>query len=397
MGNVRIRRYISKILYKRLFFKYRKYIGRQIETSNKSNKIVLISHDSSDSGAVVLLLEMVKEFHRLNFEILVLTKNYGPLIRKASDYACVNVFHSISRFEKIIKKAYKSKYRNVICNTVVTGDLVPILKMNLFSVITLVHELPNTIHLLEVENNALSLAQYSDTVIFPSNYVLDKFPFKKYVTDKSLIRPQGLNFVPDITISKRDAKIRLEELFEIPEVNTIILCVGVGNERKGFDIFLDLARMCKCGDISFVWVGDYSKQIYESKLKYYNTKSIDNLFKVGFVEDKETLSYFYSASDIFALTSREDPFPSVVLQAFNVGLPVIAFRDAGGFSDIVIDGVTGYLVEYENVLEMFAKLVSLYENPLKIISLGESAKDKIKNYSFTEYIHFLVNLFEEFT
>ena len=38
----------------------------------------------------------------------------------------------------------------------------------------------------------------------------------------------------------------------------------------------------------------------------------------------------YAAMDVFALTSREDPFPLVMLEAGGHGLPTVCFAGAGG-------------------------------------------------------------------
>ncbi|MBK9020721.1 MAG: glycosyltransferase [Sulfuritalea sp.] len=39
--------------------------------------------------------------------------------------------------------------------------------------------------------------------------------------------------------------------------------------------------------------------------------------------------HLYGGADVFALTSREDPFPSVALEAMDASLPVVAFEGSG--------------------------------------------------------------------
>ena len=41
------------------------------------------------------------------------------------------------------------------------------------------------------------------------------------------------------------------------------------------------------------------------------------------------------AADVYALTSREDPFPSVVMEALDAGLPVVAFRSTTGCENLI--------------------------------------------------------------
>ncbi|MBC7762671.1 MAG: glycosyltransferase [Candidatus Saccharibacteria bacterium] len=51
------------------------------------------------------------------------------------------------------------------------------------------------------------------------------------------------------------------------------------------------------------------------------------------------------------MTSREDPFPSVVLEAMDAEVPVIAFQDATGTQELLERGA-GALVESFDVSAM---------------------------------------------
>ena len=68
-----------------------------------------------------------------------------------------------------------------ICNTVISGDLVKLLKNENYKVITLIHELSGTIKAYNAEEKARNISLYSDTIIFPSKYVKDEF---KDIVDK---------------------------------------------------------------------------------------------------------------------------------------------------------------------------------------------------------------------
>jgi len=74
------------------------------------------------------------------------------------------------------------------------------------------------------------------------------------------------------------------------------------------------------------------------------------------------------------MTSREDPFPSTVLEAMDVEVPVIGFQDAGGFKDIVTEN-TGVLVPYLDVNEMTKAVISLLNDPELRDNLGKNASE----------------------
>jgi glycosyltransferase involved in cell wall biosynthesis len=68
---------------------------------------------------------------------------------------------------------------------------------------------------------------------------------------------------------------------------------------------------------------------------------------------------YYLSSDIFLLTSREDPLPSVVMEAFDAGLPVVGFEGAGGFVEILDGEERGALVSYMNEASMSEAIIRI--------------------------------------
>lgn len=68
------------------------------------------------------------------------------------------------------------------------------------------------------------------------------------------------------------------------------------------------------------------------------------------------------ASDIFVFpTLRVEGLPMVLVEAIFAGLPIVAF-DMGGVSDVVQDGVNGYLLSSGDLIGFKAKLRELVEN-----------------------------------
>jgi glycosyltransferase involved in cell wall biosynthesis len=64
---------------------------------------------------------------------------------------------------------------------------------------------------------------------------------------------------------------------------------------------------------------------------------------------KEQVRWVFNYSDLFILNSSYEGLPHVVLEAMAAKTPVIA-TDVGGTSEVVIDGITGRLVEYKSHL-----------------------------------------------
>jgi len=92
------------------------------------------------------------------------------------------------------------------------------------------------------------------------------------------------------------------------------------------------------------------------------------------------------------MTSREDPFPSVVLEAMNAKVPVVGFKDAGGFQDIVAKE-TGVLVPFEDTSKMSEAVIKLLKNEDTRAVLGDASSKLIReNFIWKDYIYKLLEL-----
>gem|GEM_PF-4201766 len=111
-----------------------------------------------------------------------------------------------------------------------------------------------------------------------------------------------------------------------------MLGAGYADIRKGFDLFLQLWRTSQ-HQAHFVWLGGM-----DTNLKDGLRSELDVALKSGNFHlpgHVRNMSDWLSAADVFVLTSREDPYPSVTLEAVGAGLPCITFKDNGGIPDFL--------------------------------------------------------------
>lgn len=316
-------------------------INKGAEQSTGQKRILLVGHDAHKHGAQMLLLSLATLFNeQFGMEVTVLVKSGGVLVDSYRKVADTHVLSEIGA-EGLDQLLVSRSFEVSICNTCVTGDLVPVLKEAGLRVVSLVHEMPMLIEEYSLQKNVELINENADHVIFPSEIVQRGFKrFSERQVGEHHIKPQGTYMQIDYNQTARE-KIRSE--LGLSSADKMVLNVGYADLRKGFDLFLQTAElwMNTRKDVHFVWAGAISSDMQrwvQSDLRHSEFASRIHL--IGFTTE---MSDYYSACDALFLTSREDPYPTVVLEAMNVGVPVVLFKGATGFDDIMQEH--GFAVE----------------------------------------------------
>ncbi len=359
--------------------------------SEKQKKIIYVTHDTSFNGAQLLSLNIVRVLKdHFNYEVEIISKNDGELKEDFGKYGNIYMVNDDKMgLEKHIRSLVKDGYEIAICNTVISGDIVPTLQTNGAKVISLIHELPGVIKQYSAIEHAHQVASYANKIVFPSTYVEEKFATIVGGVDqnKKVIQPQGLYKSNPHKGMGKEARKKIRYQLGIPQNSKIVLCVGFADKRKGVDLFAKVASMVRRIEKNtyFVWVGNREPEIM-------STIGNKEMKEVIFVDATPDVGVYYAGADIYLLTSREDPFPSVVMEAMDVGIPVIAFENAGGFADIVTDQ-TGSLVENLNLDEMAKEVVNYLQNEELRKNKGGKGKLLIEqNFDFINYVYNLLEL-----
>ncbi len=142
----------------------------------------------------------------------------------------------------------------------------------------------------------------------------------------------------------------------------------------------------------FCWVGGMDPNIaaYLS-VDIGAAEATGRFHMAGFCTD---VADYYSAADIFVLTSREDPFPTVVLEAMMAGTAVVAFDGAGGIPEMLRRFAIGAVVDFPNVDEMARQVITLSDRGRSAAERQRVASIAQQNFSFRSYAKDLLFLGE---
>lgn len=113
--------------------------------------------------------------------------------------------------------------------------------------------------------------------------------------------------------------------------------------------------------------------------------------KITIVPFTNKIGEVLSNHDLFLQGSYVEGFPNAVLESCVVGTPVIAFNVPGGTSEIIKDGINGYLVS--NPDEFTMRLTSFERDDWNPQTIRDSVIDKFnKQTILKQYEDLLINL-----
>lgn len=364
-------------------------------------KILFVSHDASRTGAPIVLMNFLLWLKGQDcFEFYIYLKDNGVLI---DDFKSINTtftryYNHKGRFERVWErfasklgkpvKTYilppeleKLSFDLVYLNTVASLDIAPYLK-KVFNcpIICHIHENDFTIKNYFHECMAFENLTVVDQFIAVSKSTAENMMLKYNISTSKIAlvcEPVPQNKIRTITVSKEEIKTGLGLKNEF-----IVGGSGLTSWRKGVDMFVRLAVVLNelepDNDIKLIWVGAVS---HEFKNQFaYESERLGVAGKIIFTGVKETPQNYFQLFDLFALTSREDPFPLVALEAASLKKAIVCFDNTGGIPELIEDGKSGIIIPYGDVKQMAEAILLLSKKSEKLQAIGTAAEELVAQF-----------------
>lgn len=379
-----------------------------VSAGTTPRKIAVVCHDAGFYGAQLLALHIARFMkEKLGIEVATVLLGDGPLrgdfeqVGEVIDFTEPSWRTRASPAVELARRAtlkalYQRGFHYAICNATPSACLLPLLQAERFRTLMLVHELPNVLKQFGLLDVAKLIGTHADSVVFPATFVRDRFlSIADVDAAKTVIRPQGL-FRPNPHAADRPAA-RAEVLHSLGLGGEakIVIAAGQGDRRKGIDIFCQVAVQVvhDMPQAHFVWIGDDQTDLARDCKAWVKACAMSgNVHFVGVLQEPNLYARLAAGADLFLMTSREDPFPSVVLDAMTLGIPVIGFAGAGGFVELLQAGA-GQLVPLEDSAAMAAAVAALFKDAPRAKSMGKTGRQLIQSrFQFADYVHDLLRL-----
>ena len=236
-------------------------------------------------------------------------------------------------------------------------------------------------HVYDVSNNYITKLNNLNNInyIMPvSNSLYQEYYKSLREKDKLKYIPLSLNYYPGDT---ETANLNNKNLISVGRLDRI----------KGYDDLIRVMNLVikKDKDIKLNLFGDGQEK--ENLIKLINDLKLEKNIKLWGFKTPEFISKYYQNSTLYVMTSFEESFGLVVIEAASYGLPCIIFDSAKGPLDVINDN-NGFIIKNRNLNEM-ADTILDYINSNYKNKFGTNARKSIEKYRFEniqkEWLKFL--------
>nr|WP_295931068.1 glycosyltransferase family 4 protein [uncultured Dyadobacter sp.] len=375
----------------------------------EQKRILFVSHDANRAGSQLLLLQLLRllkergvpmhlllcnggELEQEFEEIVSITRLYksqkvstppftGKLLRKTNLLKLYEERSLQRGNEKVIAELEQQNIGLVFINSIANAEVYyDFLKfLHHLPLVLFVHELAMSVRIYTHEKHLNFLLKKTDHLIAVSHAVADyyvrKYDFpERHVSTFTLIDHEHI----DVRLQSVQRDI-LEKTYKVPEDAIVIGGCGNAEWRKGNDIFNWIARRVihktQPLPVYFVWVGAGPQhEIYELIESDIRLMGLSD--RIILVPPTSKALDYINRFDVLLLSSREDPYPLVVMEAALQEIPVVCFEDAGGAPEL-IESDAGFVVPYMDISAASDAIIQLILDPSLRNTMGQNARRKV--------------------
>jgi len=220
-------------------------------------------------------------------------------------------------------------------------------------------------HLFRIPHRGLS--RYANAVVGVSRFTLERHLTEGYFRDVAIQRvinnardPLSLGVRATKAVRALDEPLRLGY-------------IGRLDPSKGIELLIGAFHEAGLGEAQ-LWIAGNGQHDYEQSLRdKWGSERVRFLGRVA-------QSEFYPNVDATVVPSLwEEPLGGVVREGMAFGKPVIGSR-RGGTSEMIQDGVNGFLFEPDNRDELVAAIKRLANDPGLRSRMGDAARESVQSF-----------------
>ncbi|MHC9045975.1 rhamnan synthesis F family protein [Microbacterium saperdae] len=278
---------------------------------DRLNPVLLVGNDARSAGGPLLLLEIARRLRARGRSPVFLLKQGGPLFDRFAALGPTMI--ADEGWDLAALGAELPADLPILANTGWGALLAERLGVAQRSTV-LVHEMPDYL-----------VAQDLLGPVSRARAVVTSMPVMEAELARLLVpSPRLRTIIPGIRTpspSRRgERRVRRRLAAQYASPSRVFLGAGYADERKGFDLFLDAAQKIAAVDAraTFVWLGELS-----GWARPMADRALSRGLRLALPGFRADADDWYAATDVYLLTSRQDPGPTTVMNAAGIGVPFV--------------------------------------------------------------------------
>lgn len=345
-------------------------------------KILIFINSMQPAGGIERVVSTLSEKLSSEYEVTILVKDepisFYTLNEKVDlitlgKQMTLNMNSRLTRFYQIVTNILGTNLK-----------LRKFLKSHEFDFYYLTHPLNVfEFRLAGVDRRKMVISEHGSRSAYNLVYRILKYIYYKHClryvvptkTDTALYKNAGFpavyvpHFKPDLPYSFRDVNSK------------VVLNIGRFTSDKQQLVLLEIWKSIVQENKAAGWrlhiVG--SGELGDALQLYLDTNSLNDSVKI--LPPSKHVDEYYKTASIFALTSKNEGFGMVLLEAISFGLPCVTFDCPSGPRDIIQFGMNGYLIELNNIDSFTEALTTLMEDEDKRKMLANGAFNSSQDWA----------------
>lgn len=226
-------------------------------------------------------------------------------------------------------------------------------------------------------------AKYTDALVVMNE---EDFEAAKKMRAKRVYKISGIGLTHKQK-SNTDLNALKTEL-GINEKDTVLISVGELNKNKNHEAILKALAQLRLKNVKYFVCGRGNR--LDEYNEFINANALNDSVKfLGYRRDVDDL---LKISDVFIMPSKREGLPLSMMEAMDVGLPIIG-SDIRGCRDL-IDG-NGYLVDLKNPEGFKTAICELVNSPEKREKMAEVGKENIKKFYIENVLKQMEKIYDD--
>ena len=339
-------------------------------------KITMFSSSLAGGGSESVCVSIANSFANKNWQvdlIILNLKNEAYLNRLSNKINLIVLNKNHARYSGLAFLKYFLKYKpgKVITFNYELTVMLVILRFLFRLNLIIIARNPNTL--------SIKIEKLKDQNFWTKFIVLNLIKYFYHKTDHVVnqchaMRHDLIKLYPKLhrrtSVIYNPIPLHIKEYIEKKDY---ILCVARLEKQKGLHnaikVFSEIADQYPTLRFKIVGQGSLEKQLKKIAFDFSVSSRID------FVGFKKNIIPFYLHAKATILTSAYEGYPNVLIESIALNTPVVSFDCPNGPSEIIKEGVNGYLAKNKDIADFKKKLSFILSNNFETNNLKLSIKN----------------------